>query len=214
MLTQNVMVHLQVWGQIFNCASVENYYSTRLFIAKGNSPPRAEGQRWEAQRVAEQCLETGGMMFERSEFLPPQALRQAASGEVWTDWRILQQLMLMQFVNLLCKSTTLTAYSRAQCRRSLHRTGCEKAMLSTFSTECRTRLPCFWYFFKKVQKERVEEKYKWTIKVEDCCRIWRRAKVSFLPPNLQVSLYLPRGVPKDHVRRRGAGNSIATMFII
>ena len=54
MLTQNVMVHLQVWGQIFNCASVENYYSTRLFIAKGNSPPRAEGQRWEAQRVAEQ----------------------------------------------------------------------------------------------------------------------------------------------------------------
>ena len=49
---------------------------------KGNSPPTAEGQRWEAQRVAEQCLETGGMMFERSEFLPPQALRQAASGEV------------------------------------------------------------------------------------------------------------------------------------
>ena len=49
---------------------------------KGNPPPRAEGQRWEAQRVAEQCLETDGMMFERSEFLPPQALRQAASGEV------------------------------------------------------------------------------------------------------------------------------------
>ena len=88
-----------------------------------------------------------------------------------------------QLLNLLCKSTTLTAYSRAQCRRSLHRTGCEKAMLSTFSTECRTRLPCFWYFFKKVQKERVEEKYKWTIKVENCCRIWRRAKASFLPPN-------------------------------
>ena len=34
---------------------------------KGNSPPKAEGQRWEAQRAAEQCLETGGMMFERSE---------------------------------------------------------------------------------------------------------------------------------------------------
>ena len=61
-----------------------------IFIAKGNSPPRAEGQRWEAQRVAEQCLETGGMMFERSEFLPPQALRQAASGEVWTDWKMSQ----------------------------------------------------------------------------------------------------------------------------
>ena len=75
---------------IFNGASVENYYSTRLFIAKGNSPPRAEGQRWEAQRVAEQCAETGGMMFERSEFLPPQALRQAASGEVCTDWKMLQ----------------------------------------------------------------------------------------------------------------------------
>ena len=39
---------------IFNGTSVENYYSTCLFIAKGNSPPRAEGQRWEAQRVAEQ----------------------------------------------------------------------------------------------------------------------------------------------------------------
>ena len=39
---------------IFNGSSIENYYSTRLFIAKGNSPPRAEGQRWEAQRVAEQ----------------------------------------------------------------------------------------------------------------------------------------------------------------
>ena len=62
-----------------------------------------------------------------------------------------------RLLNLLCKSTTLTAYSRAQCRQSLHRTGCEKAMLSTFSTECRTRLPCFWYFFKKVQKERLEE---------------------------------------------------------
>ena len=56
----------------------------------GNSPPRAEGQRWEAQRVAEQCLETDGMMFERSEFLPPQALWQAASGEVWTDWKMSQ----------------------------------------------------------------------------------------------------------------------------
>ena len=59
----------------------------------------SNGQRWEAQWAAEQCLEIGGMMFERSEFLPPQASRQAASGEVWTDWRILQQLMLMQFVN-------------------------------------------------------------------------------------------------------------------
>ena len=52
------------------------------FHCKSNSPPEAGGQRWEAQRVAEQCLETDGMMFERSEFLPPQALRQAASGEV------------------------------------------------------------------------------------------------------------------------------------
>ena len=57
----------------------------RAFITKGNFPPEADGQRWEAQRAVEQCLETGGMMFERSEFLPPQALRQAASGEVCTD---------------------------------------------------------------------------------------------------------------------------------
>ena len=75
---------------IFNGSSIENYYSTRQFIAKGNSPPRAEGQRWEAQWAAEQCLEAGGKMFECSEFLPPQALRQAASGEVWTDWKMLQ----------------------------------------------------------------------------------------------------------------------------
>ena len=50
----------------------------------------SKGQRWEAQWAAEQCLETGGMMFERSEFLPPQALRQAASGEVRTDWKMSQ----------------------------------------------------------------------------------------------------------------------------
>ena len=68
---------------------VRNTYQW-IFIAKGNSPPKAEGQRWEAQRVAEQCLETGGMMFERSEFLPPQALWQAASGEVRTDWKMSQ----------------------------------------------------------------------------------------------------------------------------
>ena len=35
-------------------------------------------------------LEAGDMMFERSEFLSPQALRQAANGEVWTDWKMLQ----------------------------------------------------------------------------------------------------------------------------
>ena len=89
----------------------------------------SNGQRWEAQRVAEQWLETGGMMFERSEFLPPQALRQAASGEVWTDWRILQQLMLMQFVN-------------------------------KGSTECRTRLPRFWYFFQKSTERKSWRKIK------------------------------------------------------
>ena len=61
-----------------------------IIHCKGNPPPRAEGLRWEAQWAAEQCLEAGGMMFERSEFLPPQALRQAASGEVWTDWKMLQ----------------------------------------------------------------------------------------------------------------------------
>ena len=83
-LCVNKFTHTRLLA-IFNGSSIENYYSTRQFIAKGNSPPRAEGQRWEAQRAAEQCLETGGMMFERSEFLPPQALRQAASGEVCTD---------------------------------------------------------------------------------------------------------------------------------
>lgn len=55
----------------------------------------SKGQRWEVQRAAEQCAETGGMMFERSEFLPPQVLRQTATGEVRTDWRILQQRMLL-----------------------------------------------------------------------------------------------------------------------
>ena len=83
-LCVNKFTHTRLLA-IFNGTSIEIYYSMRLFIAKGNSPPKAEGQRWEAQRAAEQCLETGGMMFERSEFLPPQALRQAASGEVCTD---------------------------------------------------------------------------------------------------------------------------------
>ena len=88
-LCVNKFTHTRLLA-IFNGTSIEIYYSMRLFIAKGNSPPKAEGQRWEAQRAAEQCLETGGMMFERSEFLPPQALRQAASGEVCTDWKMSQ----------------------------------------------------------------------------------------------------------------------------
>ena len=83
-LCVNKFTHTRLLA-IFNGSSIENYYSTRQFIAKGNSSLKAKGQRWEAQRAAEQCLETGGMMFERSEFLPPQALRQAASGEVCTD---------------------------------------------------------------------------------------------------------------------------------
>ena len=127
-----------------------------LFIAKGNSPPRAEGQRWEAQWAAEQCLETGGMMFERSEFLPPQALRQAASGEVRTDWRILQQLMLMQFVN-------------------------------KGSTECRTRLPRFWYFFKKVQKERLEENTSEQLRLRTAVEFNGERKRVFAPYSLPVS---------------------------
>ena len=57
---------------------------------KGNPSLKAKGQRWEAQWAAEQYLEAGDMMFERSEFLSPQALRQAASGEGWTDWKMLQ----------------------------------------------------------------------------------------------------------------------------
>ena len=68
---------------------VRNTYQW-IFIAKGNSSLKAKGQRWEAQWAVEQGLEPGGMMFERSEFLPPQALRQAASGEVWTDWKMSQ----------------------------------------------------------------------------------------------------------------------------
>ena len=124
----------------------------------------SNGLRWEALWTAKQFLETGSMMFECSEFLLPQALRQAASGEVWTDWIILQQLVLMQYVNLLCKSTTLAAYSRAQCWRSLHRTGCEKTMLSTFSTECCTRLPSslVLYVAQKVHIERLQIEYKIT----------------------------------------------------
>ena len=83
-LCVNKFTHINI-VDFFITRSIENYYSTRLFIAKGNSSLKAKGQRWEAQRVAKRCLETGGMMFERSEFLPPQALRQAASGEVCTD---------------------------------------------------------------------------------------------------------------------------------
>ena len=145
------VAHLQSLG-----SSIENYYSTRLFISKGNSSLKAKGQRWEAQWAAEQCLETGGMMFERSEFLPPQALRQAASGEVWTDWRILQQLMLMQFVN-------------------------------KGSTECRTRLPRFRYFFKKVQKERLEKNTSEQLRLRTAVEFYGERKRVFAPYSLPLS---------------------------
>ena len=154
-LCVNKFTHTRLLA-IFNGSSIENYYSTRLFIAKGNSPPKAEGQRWEAQRAAKPCLEPGSMMFECSEFLLPQALRQAASGEVWTDWRILQQLMLMQFVN-------------------------------KGSTECRTRLPRFWYFFKKVQKERLEENTSEQLRLRTAVEFDGERKRVFAPYSLHVS---------------------------
>ena len=192
-LCVNKFTHTRLLA-IFNGSSVE--ISMRLLIAKGDSPPRAEGQRCEAQRVAEQCLEKGGMMFERSEFLPPQALRQAASGEVWTDWKMSQSDSWICKANRQYRQQLVVRSADIVCTaRDAERRCCQ-----LLSTECRTRLPCFWYFFKKVQKERVEEKYKWTIKVEDCCRIWRRAKASFLSPNAkrdscvsrsEVSLNMP-----------------------
>ena len=112
---------------------------------KGNPPPRAEGQRWEAQWAAEQCLEAGGMMFERSEFLPPQALRQAASGEGWTDWKMLQgnswicSANRQHWQHIVVRSADVVCTAR----------GAKRQCCQLLSTECRTRLPRFWYFFKK-----------------------------------------------------------------
>jgi hypothetical protein len=37
-----------------------------------------------------------------------------------------------------------------------------RQLLNKGSTEFRTRLPRFWYFFKKVQKARLQKEYKIT----------------------------------------------------
>ena len=121
--------------------------SMRLFIAKGNSPPKAEGLRWEAQRAAEQCLETGGMMFERSEFLPPQILRQAASSEVCTDWKMSQ-------------SDSWTK----EAPNAVH--------------SC----PVFGTFFKKVQRERVEENTSEQLRLRTAVEFDGERKRVFCPP--------------------------------
>ena len=50
--------------------------------------------------------------------------KECASAPQPTEW------CRLRLANLLCKSTIPSAISRALCRRSLHRTGCEKAVLS------------------------------------------------------------------------------------
>ena len=118
----------------------------------------SKGQRWEAQWATEQCLEAGGKMFECSEFLPPQALRQAASSEVWTDWKMLQGNSWICKANRQYRQQFVVRSADIVCTaRDAKRRCCQ-----LLSTECRTRLPRFWYFFKKVQKARLQKEYKIT----------------------------------------------------
>ena len=98
---------------------VEGECCCSLFCEKGNSSLKAKGQRWEAQWDAERGAGTGGDMFEHSESLPTQASRQAASGEVRTDWRISQVFVL------------------AICEQKKHRMPDATArFLGTFSKKC------------------------------------------------------------------------------
>ena len=153
----------KVWG-----SSIENYYSTRLFIAKviprqgrkvtckraksklvwdfaASMSNLSNGQRWEAQRAAEQCLETGGMMFERSEFLPPQALRQAASGEVCTDWKMSQSDSWICSANrqhwqhIVVRSADVVCTARGAKRQ------CCQLLAPNALPDCL----CFWVLFSK-----------------------------------------------------------------
>ena len=55
------------------------------------------------------------------------------------------------------------------------------------STECRTRLPRFWYFFKKVQKERLEENTSEQLRLRTAVEFDGERKRVFCPQLLQVS---------------------------
>ena len=116
----------------------------------------SNGQRWEAQRVAEQCLEIGGMMFERSEFLPSQALRQAASGEVWTDWKMLQgnswicSANRQHWQHMVVRSADVVCTARGAKRQ------CCQLLAPNAVHDC----PVFGTFFIKVQKARLQNEYK------------------------------------------------------
>ena len=110
----------------------------------------SNGQRWEAQRVAEQWLETGGMMFERSEFLPPQALRQAASGEVCTDWKMSQSDSWICSANrqhwqhIVVRSADVVCTARGAKRQ------CCQLLAPNAVHDC----PVFCYFLTPKSKER------------------------------------------------------------
>jgi hypothetical protein len=139
-----------------------------LPTAKGNSSPRAKvtrkrtkaklvwtfaasvsnlskGQRWEAQRAAEQCAEIGGMMFERSEFLPPQALRQAATGEVCTDWKMSQSDSWICFANRqYCQHIVVRSADAVCTARGAKRQYCQLEAPNAVH-DC----PYFWVLFSK-----------------------------------------------------------------
>ena len=55
------------------------------------------------------------------------------------------------------------------------------------STECRTRLPRFWYFFKKVQKERLEENTSEQLRLRTAVEFDGERKRVFAPNFLQVT---------------------------
>ena len=127
-----------------------------------------------------------------------------------SEWRGVHRLkdVAKRLLNLLCKSTTLTAYSRAQCRQSLHRTGCEKAMLSTFSTECRTRQPMFLgTFFKKYRKKELKKNTSEQLRLRTAVEFGGELKRVFCPYSLLVSRELVYYNPSCHkLIKRGLNN--------
>ena len=58
------------------------------------------------------------------------------------------------------------------------------------STECRTRLPCFWYFFKKYRKKELKKNTREQLRLRTAVEFNGERKRVFCPYSLQVGHYI------------------------
>ena len=148
------------------------------------------GQRWEAQRVAEQCLEAGGMMFERSEFLPPQALRQAASGEGWTDWKMLQSNSWICSANRQHWQHLVVRSADAVCTARGARRQCCQLLAPNAVHDC----PVFGTFSKKYRKKELKKNTSEQLRLRTAVEFDGERKRVFCPPTFRFFTLLRRVV--------------------